>query len=109
VSVKTLLAGLKPEHVVGFDTYIDDDLSAAEGQLCTREVFSDLGSVHAIVIFDPRDIQRSAVCLPATVHGRRTELLDVQPVAVRNPLYCTGIADKNFELVELRKEKKIIY
>lgn len=101
---KTLLAGLNTEHVVGFSTYIDDDLSAAKGQVCTREMLPDLGSVRAIVISDPRDIQQSAVCLPTTVHGRRTELLDIQPGAVTYPPYCTGIADKNFELVELKKK-----
>jgi hypothetical protein len=105
---KTLLAGLNTEHVVGFGTYIDDDLSAAEGQVRTREMFSDLGSVHAIVISNPRDIQQSAVCLPTTVHGRRTEPLDIQPGAVTYPPYCTGIADKNFELVELKKKKYLL-
>jgi hypothetical protein len=65
-------------------------------------MLSDLGSVHAIVISDPRDIQQIAVCLPTTVHGLRTELLEIQPGAVTYPLYCTGIADKNFELVELK-------
>jgi len=84
-------------------TYIDDDLRAAEGQVCAGEMFSDLGSVHAIVIADPRDIQQIAVCLPTTVHRRRTELLEIQPGAVTYPPYCTGIADKNFELVELKK------
>jgi hypothetical protein len=83
-------------------TYIDDDLRAAEGQVRTREMFSDLGSVHAIIITDPRDIQQIAVSLPTTVHGRRTELLDIQLGTVTYPTYCTGIADKNFELVELK-------
>jgi hypothetical protein len=71
-------------------------------------MFSDLGSVHAIVITDPRDVQRSAVCLPTTVHGLRTELLDIQLGAVTYPLYPTGITDKNFELVELKKDLKKI-
>ncbi len=70
-------------------------------------MFSDLGSVDAIVISDPRDIQQSAVSLPTTVHGLSTELLDIQPGVVTYPLHRTGIADKNFELVEL--EKIIIY
>lgn len=96
------------EQVVGFGTYINDNLSATEGQVCTREMFSDLGSVHAIVITDPRDIQQSAAWLPATVHGRRTELLDIQLGAVTDPLYPTGITDKNFELVELKKYFNII-
>lgn len=67
----------------------------------TREVFSDLGGVHTIAISDPRHIQQSAVCLPTTVHGLRTELLDVQLGPVRYPLHRAGIADENFELVEL--------
>jgi hypothetical protein len=65
-------------------------------------MFSALGSVHAIVISNPCDIQPSAVCLPTTLHGRRTELLDLQQAAVRYPPYCTGITDENFELVELK-------
>jgi hypothetical protein len=101
VSVKPLLAGLNAEHVVGVGTYIDDNLSAAEGQVRTREMFSDLGSVHALVISDPRHIQRRAVGLPTAVDGLRTELLDIQPGPVRHPPHCAGIADKNFELVEL--------
>ena len=88
-------------------TYIDDNLSAAEGQVCTREMFSALGGMHAIVISDPRDIQLLiAVCLPTTLHGRRTKLLDIQLVAVSYPPYCTGITDKNFKLVELKKKEK---
>jgi hypothetical protein len=71
-------------------------------------MFSDLGGVHAFVIFDPPDIQQSAVSLPATVHGLRTELLDVQVGPVRYPPDCTGITDKNFELVELNKTKQKI-
>ena len=67
-------------------------------------MFSDLRSVHAIAIFDPRDIQRSAVCFPTTVHGLRTKLLDIQLVAIRYPPDCAGITDKNFELVELGKK-----
>ena len=68
-------------------------------------MFSDLGGVHAIVIPDPPDIQQFAVSLPTTVHGLRTELLDVQVGPVRYPAYCTGITDENFELVELNKKK----
>jgi hypothetical protein len=111
VSVSSVNASrwiLNTEHVVGFGTYIDDNLCAAEGQVRTREMFSDLGGVHAIVISDPRDIQQSAVRLPATVHGRRTELLDIQLGAVTYPLYATGITDKNFELVELKKKYLIL-
>ena len=52
---------------------------------------------------DPCDVKWRAVCLPTTVDRSRTQLLDIQPGAVTYPLYCTGIADKNFELVELNK------
>ena len=88
-------------------TYVDDNLSAAERQVCTREMFSALGGVHAVVISDPRDIQLSAVSLSSALHGRRTELLDTQLRAVSYPPHCTGITDKNFELVELKKMVKV--
>ena len=65
-------------------------------------MFSALGGVHAVVITDPRDIQLSAVSLPATLHGRGTELLDIQIGVATDPPYRTGITDENFELVELK-------
>jgi hypothetical protein len=71
-------------------------------------MFSALGGVHAIVIFDPRDILLRAVCLPTAFHGPRTELLELQVGTVTHPLYPPGIADKNFELVELKKKKRFI-
>jgi hypothetical protein len=82
-------------------TYIDNNLLAAEGQVRTWEMFSDLCSMHTTIISDPCDVKRGAVCLPTTVHGPRTGPLDIQ-LGVTYPLYRTGIADENFELVELK-------
>ncbi len=63
----------------------------------------NLGSMHAIVIFDTRDIKLSVVCIRSTLHRGRTQFLDTQLVAETYPAYCAGIADKNFELVDLKK------
>jgi hypothetical protein len=60
---------------------------------------SDLCGKHTAVVSDPCDVKRNAVYIPTTVHGPRTGLLGV----VMYPLYCTGIADKNFELVKLKE------
>jgi hypothetical protein len=103
MSVNRFLTGTEQLNASSefFGTYIDDNLGAAEGQVRTWEVFSDLGRVDAIAISDPRHIQQSAVSLPTTVHWLRTELLDVQPGPVRYPPHRAGIADENLELVEL--------
>jgi len=60
---------------------------------------SDLCSKHTTIISDPCDVKRNAVYIPTTVHWPRTGLLGV----VTYPLYCTGITDKNFEPVKLKK------
>ncbi len=67
------------------------------------DLLCGLSSMHATAIFDPRNIKLSAVCLSSTFHGPRTQLLEIQLVAVRYPTYCPGITDKNFELIELKK------
>ena len=82
-------------------THGDGDLPAAERQLCSWEMLADLGGMPAALIFDPRDVERIAVCLPPTFHGPRTQSLDTQLGAEPHPLYSPGIADKNFKLIEL--------
>jgi hypothetical protein len=42
-------------------TYIDKNLLAPEGQVCTRDVFSGLCGMHTTIISDPSDVKRGAV------------------------------------------------
>jgi hypothetical protein len=83
------------------DTYIDLNLLVVERQIGSRKMLPDLGGMHAIVVSDSSDVKWSTVCFPSTLHGRRTELLEIQLTSVRDPSYRAGIADQNFELVEL--------
>jgi hypothetical protein len=82
-------------------THSDGNLLAAERQLCSWEMLTDLGSMPAVLIFDPCDVKSIAVCFTPTFDGRRTQSLDAQLGAEPHPLYTSGIADKNFKLVEL--------
>jgi hypothetical protein len=95
----------RPHHQL--TTYIDNNLLAAEGQVRTREMFCDLCSMHTAIMSDTCDANRRAVCRQTTLDRPRTQLLDIQVGAVMYPLHCTGIADKNFELVELEKIIKV--
>jgi hypothetical protein len=91
-----------PQH--RSDTYIDENLLATECQMGCREMLPDLGGMHATVVFDSRDVNCRAVCFLPTLHGSRPEFLKIQLVAVRDPSYRAGIADKNLELAELNPD-----
>jgi hypothetical protein len=81
---------------------MEANLLAVERQVCSMEMLSDLGSMHSAVILASCDEKQWVVYILPTFHGRRTQFLDIQPEAVRYPLYTAGIADKNLKLVVLK-------
>ena len=62
----------------------------------------DLGGMRAAVVLHSPDVKRSTVRFLPTFDGLRLEFLKIQLVAERDPSYRAVIADKNFELSELK-------